>query len=389
MNNVASKNKGKLPLYLKIGFFAALFVVLVAANYFIDPGNIFHAASPDSAEMRAIAIVKGGENAENLDNFNERLVKRMLAIEGGSFDTVVLGSSRAALITKQMTGEDSFFNFSISGASLEEIVGIFGVYEQNHGLPKRVIISMDPWYLNDNFKSERFEKSLGDGYYHVLTDLLGFESADRSLLSIGALYRDPHSKISLFDLGAGTVSELFSVTYFQSAVQSLFSDNRGKSGAVTATSADDDVLGILRKDGSYSYPESYRNADLLTTDERAKTQLPSKILGLKGFDKAYGNNFDVLSKFVKYLKSKGVRVDIILPPLNPLIWNAIKNNHSDTGFFFAQEAFEKIAEEAGANICGTFDPAAANVKADDFYDGYHFKPYVADDLVKMLPQEKE
>ncbi|MEG1017758.1 MAG: hypothetical protein RSE36_08105, partial [Oscillospiraceae bacterium] len=214
MNNVASKNKGKLPLYLKIGFFAALFVVLVAANYFIDPGNIFHAASPDSAEMRAIAIVKGGENAENLDNFNERLVKRMLAIEGGSFDTVVLGSSRAALITKQMTGEDSFFNFSISGASLEEIVGIFGVYEQNHGLPKRVIISMDPWYLNDNFKSERFEKSLGDGYYHVLTDLLGFESADRSLLSIGALYRDPHSKISLFDLGAGTVSELFSVTYF-------------------------------------------------------------------------------------------------------------------------------------------------------------------------------
>lgn len=372
-------------LAVKVLAVVLLLAFVMYVNYTVDPGKLFQATSSNSVELTAAAIILKGANAANLGNYNERLIKRVIARDGPAYSTLIFGSSRGAMITAEMVGDPNAMNLSVTGGTLDDFLGLFGVYMQNHEtLPERVVVCVDPWLFNDNFQDPRFAESLGDGYHYTLTQLLGRDGVPDSLLNISAIYQKGE-EVGFFDLGFDTCKQIISIPYFQTAVSSLFSENIDMSGVREIRESDDD-FGALRSDGSYCYPLDYRNSDQDTVNYRAGVQLPNNMLGYDKYDTATGEKYALLRDFVAYLRGNGVRVDFIVLPIHPIIYMQVFSTDKYHPYIQTDSVLADVAAEYGCNIVGALNPMAVDTDETDFLDGYHYKPYVGEQLAALLPE---
>lgn len=105
-------------LLRKLAFFLPLFLVMVGANYRLDPAHLFH-----GHEYAAIArMLLEGQNVANLLDFDERLLQRHY-LEGMTepLEVVVLGSSRTQQIRADFFPGRRFLNSSVNHGSLRDI----------------------------------------------------------------------------------------------------------------------------------------------------------------------------------------------------------------------------------------------------------------------------
>ena len=367
-------HKKKLNIAIK-----ALTVLLIAAVYMwvnisVDSGHILGAADEDSDEMTAVSIILSGKNAEGLENYDERLVKRTLINRGMTSDCIVLGSSRAAMIMDDYIEDGELLNLSVTGACLQDIIGIYGAYTERNGAPARVIISVDPWALNDNYLDSRFARSLGDSYYRYATEKLGRQDMDSSLTDVRPMYRTGEAG-KLTDLNLKEMKELFSIPYFQSNLQYAMSEKHAAS--VYATKNDFDVLGVLRSDGSYGYPSAYRNSDEYSILERANSQIiladGTRIIGFTEYTSCDGANKKLLADFLSEMQRSGVEVNILFTPISPIIWEFLQENLPDCAMLQCESRIKEICDELDITYYGSFDPAFFDYTFCDFYDGYHLR----------------
>ena len=381
------QKKSKLNMFIKAAILLVAFLVYFFFNVRTDSGHILSAANEDGDEMTAVEIILSGRNAEGLENYDERLVKRTLINRGKTSDCLVLGSSRAALIMSGYIESGDLFNLSVTGACLEDIVGIYGAYTEKNGNPERVIISVDPWLLNDNYKDSRYERALGDCYYRFATEKLGYTGLDKALLNVRPMYRTGESG-TLLDLNFSEFREMLSIPYFQSNLRYAFSDKTAAS--VFSTKEDFDVYGVLRSDGSYGYPHEYRYSDEASLLERTNSQIAfqngSRIVGFKEYDTCYGENYTLLYDFLLELKEEGVEVNILMTPINPILWDFMVQNHPDCSMLKAEEAIKSICEDSGTLYVGSFDPHSRGYGYNDFYDGYHLR---AENVEVMVAEMEE
>lgn len=340
----------------------------------MDPGNIFKAGSESSDEIAAVRIISEGSNAENLDNYDERLVKRMLISRIGEREALALGSSRAALITSDMVGTESFFNLSVAGAMLQEAVATYGLYYEQYGAPDKVVISVDPWFFCENHDNQRFHASLADGFYSYATERMGMTlQADEYLIE--DFYRSPSNR-SVFELGFETQKQLFSVTYFQQAAKELLS---GESKPVVATEADLGEAGILRADGSYSYPAAYCN---ISVDVIAARAGGTGLLGDGEYDFENGAQLPVFRSFLGSLAEDGVEVQLLLVPINPITYGM--SIEAGIPLDEIESVVRTCAAELGIPVVGAYDAADLGKGLENFYDAYHFRPECVAELMDMF-----
>ncbi len=354
-------------------------VVIVYVNYTVDPSSLYKLSREDSDEITAVDIMVTGQNATNIGNCNERLVRReYLNRMTQPVQTIALGSSRGAIVDSDMLKEQSFFNFSVVGATIEDFIGYYGLLHQNDLLPNKVYFVIDPWILNDNYNGngqDRYKEAVGDGYYYYMTEVLNKE-VDPKVAEIGALYKPfSEEKQSIFSLGKDKLLNLFSITYFQGSIYSVLNDMQAQENAgytVEPTENKFEYSDIIRFDGSYSYPEGYREVSTNEKTARAMASLPESVLGLEDFDEIDGENKKLLMEFVESIRKSGVEVEFLLLPISTVIYEHMEQNFDRyQNFFLCEETVREIANEYDCSVVGSYNPHEFGFDMSSFYDGYH------------------
>jgi hypothetical protein len=361
-------------------------------NYTVDPGRLYHTDREDMLEYDIVRMLLEGSNVDNLSSYDERLTRRDYVNRmEQAVGVIVAGSSRSALITKEMLGVESMFNVSVASGELEDIIGFYGVLHKYHKLPKRIILAIDPWMLNDNYNDGRFAAALGDGYYYYVAERMGWQ-ANPELKQVSELYLPGSTQsISFWELEEDVKLNLFSVTYFQSAIQTQLGSIEKKRTDDWPYPTDDyyGEFGMLRPDGSFSYPKSYREVSAEEAHIRAVMSLPHNIRGLEDYTEQESESKRLFMDFVRGVKSDGVKVEILIEPISSTLYEYMQEfpDHYKN-FFMADELMKEIAEELDVRLVGSFYPDVYGLTMEDFYDGYHLRSAEVERVVAPLKETK-
>lgn len=337
---------------IKLLFFIPLFLVLITVNYFVDPANIFKS---DKFYVQLSNILLSGENIANLSNYDERLLKKYY-INGldQNKDVVVLGSSRAMHINSEFFTTTSFFNASVSSATIEDDIAIYWTMRKKGFIPKIVILGMDPWVFN-KFNGVDSYKTLSSEYGEAASHIKINEKKSDKLVS-------------------SKYYELLSFSYFQSSIKYLLNNVRqsNKISDFYPTSEKMSDVIIRMNDGSISYDLKYRNRTIeevrvIAHDFSLK---PSMLTNFMRLDPVLISKFE---KFIRLLKSDNVTPVIYLAPYHPDAYNLMTTS-DQYHIIEVQKYFTEYAKMNGISIVGSYDPKDLGVEEGGFYDAMHEKP---------------
>ncbi|QGU95838.1 hypothetical protein GOM49_12690 [Clostridium bovifaecis] len=331
---------------------------LVMVNYFVDPGNIFY--KHGYYEKGIASILSKETNVENLSNYDERLLQKFYIDKlEKTKRIVVLGSSRAMQITEKVLKEEDMFNSSVSGASLEDLMAIYGVYKKENKLPKKVVIGLDPWILNKNNNQSRW-KSLKE-YYFYMQGEIGLHNGDKEKFDEKYL-------------------ELVSLSYFQTAVDTLA---KKENIAYASTDKEYSKTNVKRADGSLAYNEEFRNRSVEEVRKLALQYASEKpVYNLGDFttiDKVYKENFE---EFIALMLKDGVEVEFYLSPYHPYVYEKLISSADYRIVHEVERYFVEFAKDKDIKLNGSYNPSKVGCIEEDFYDGMHIKPSGVEKIFK-------
>jgi hypothetical protein len=235
-----------------------ILLLIVSINYFGDAAKIFHS----SYEKKMAYIILNRTHVTNINNYDERIFQREIIIKiDCPPEIIVIGSSRTMLINSEYFPDKNFFNNSVSGASIEDLIAIFQIYKEHDCLPKKIIFGIDPWTFNDNNSQSRWK-------------------------SIGYFYDNFHNKGPNLSVQKNSIykyKEILSLSYFQSSIRNIPKRILGQSDPVPTKKKYNQTTTKLI-DGSIIYGEDYRNASQHEINSKITQYLIDRIYSIENFD---------------------------------------------------------------------------------------------------------
>lgn len=333
-------------LLLKILLFTPLVVLVMCINFFVDPSGIFRKGEAEDGIARL--LLAGKHVAFNFD-FDGRLVqKSYTAGLTGKKDVLVLGSSRSMLIRAELFPGKSFHNSSVSMATLNDQIAVYGMYRRRKLVPATILLCLDDSLLR-GVTNQRW-LSVREDYFAVARLMVHPSRADY-------LAAD-------FDYYWSIWSQLFSTSYFNA---SIFRLTKGKKSIFFPTIEFLlDGFEIMYTDGSENFDRAiyYRSVEdaraiagnIKTNEIRISTSV---------------NERREFNAFISLLQTDGNAVIFYLPPFHPLTYKII-SNHSK-GLDEIQNHFVTIAKKRGIKLMGSYNPADVGCDETDFFDAGHLK----------------
>jgi hypothetical protein len=356
-------NKGQAFHRLIAAFFLALFVGVVAVavfNYAVDSVGLFH---PKRGLMEVAKSLFAGKMVAGAMDYDEREFQRFIIENNPArIDAIAIGSSRTmGLRGVHLGGSETFFNHSMAAASLEDYIGLIGIYRGKKELPKVVILGIDPWVFNKNNGLTRW-RVFGQDYEAMVREIAGQGGKGYGYLDKTHRY-----------------GQLVSFDYTVANVNSL-KKGRTKEPYVTTTVDVDDF--VRKPDGSLSFPFSQR----FRKDEetrRLAAAYPSKreryLTGYEGL-----SNVKLFEDFVNYLQKKGVKVIFLLPPFHPITYERMIRYYPMVPE--VERYLRNFAASRTIPVVGSFDPEANGFTSLDFFDGSHGHETVLKSLFQGLQE---
>ncbi len=335
-----------------------LLLPIVAAmayiNYTVDVSGIFHSAQYE--EDIALALL-GGLAVDHYDQMDERgVTQKVSQLIETPFDSLSLGSSRVLQLREDAVNGGQFYNAGVSGADFVDVVGLYYRFEQTEQIPSTVILSLDHWWLSDNYYNiqERSDKNLYNEFLNVA-------------LGLPAEYEPEEEPNFRYDV-------LFSPTYLQGNLDQIA--RGGRQYTPPATVSDDfehQDTNLKMSDGSVFYSEDYRN---MPQDERTTIVLNQAVefVWSDGFTEISEEQSAIFDEFVQYLLAKDIQVIFVISPLHPMVYeHLLEYPDIYAGFFETEPFYTEYALEHNIPMYGSYNPFVTNSTADDFYDGLHMK----------------
>lgn len=148
-------------LLLKLLYIIPIPIIVISTNYCADPANLFRSAiienNGNSYEDQIVNYIAEGYHVTNIGRYNERLFnKALIKSLSGSPEIAVFGSSKAQLIDNSFFS-DELINNCVTGATTEDIFGLFQVYFSKSIMPSRIILELSPGMLNKQNSSTRWK----------------------------------------------------------------------------------------------------------------------------------------------------------------------------------------------------------------------------------------
>jgi hypothetical protein len=323
-------------------FTTSILLILLPVNYFGDSAHIFKVGY----ELKMAEIIEDGKNVTNIDNYDERIFqKEIINHMNYTPKTIVLGTSTSMLINRELLKENNFFfNNSVSGSSLEDIVAIYQIYKENNKIPKKIIIGIAPYMFNKNNGKKRW-KSIEEFYYHFKNE--NYEKSNT--------YK---------------YKELFSFSYFQSSLAKL-PDLISGNNKPKATDKKFNKTNTKLTDGTMIYGESYRDASKSEIERKIKSKLAGDLYGVENF---YIIDKDIWAEFEELIfdmKNNNIEIEFFLAPYHPEVYNRIKDNYPMV--LKSEKIIVKSAKAHDIKFYGSFNPSKMGLDGSSFYDGNHCK----------------
>jgi hypothetical protein len=341
--------------FLTLGF--GLFSV-VTVNFLVDPAHRWHRAWS--------SFERNWEDEQvwvSAPQFNERKFRaeHLRVIEPP--DILIMGSSRAMTVKSEHFPGRRVYNTALSGASIEDHVALWQGFKEAGKLPKRVLLYLDTWNLNQNtFARHRWITNFSwlERFYH---ERLSTEPLARTLW-IATLEQYAMGRFS-------EMVDMASVTLLRQSLFSLFRPNwsNPRDHQVVARTEQPDHREAWARDGSLVHSRNELNdrspASVRQIARDVKNGAANAYLGNWDFD---GNAESALKLMLQDASTSGIEVKIVIPPFHPDTFKILST----------RPEYRKVLPEFNAAIrklpvetCDMTDPSVADCSEDEFFDSAH------------------
>ena len=283
--------------------------------------------------------MEGNKLIEVQSNHDERIFKKKLieANSGKNFSNVIFGSSRVMLLTSKKS-----LNLGVSGASLEDILGLYQILKTQNITMDSVLIGVDPWLF---YSSDSRWKSISDFYYEYTQERNDEVSYNKAL-------------------------QLLNPTYFQESLKQLASH-----GITSPYLFHDSLLlshsgTLIFPDGHIRYGDDYREADKQTVNSKVDAYLnQSPHYKMNSDIKLEKLRISMFQEFISHLQSRGIIVSVVFPSYHPKVYNEFIKMYESI------DQTERIVRNMDniSNYYGSYNPVSFGISDDKFYDAMHLK----------------
>ena len=331
----------------------AIAALPVAFSAWIDPARLVAARS---AEREIARVLAAGTNVTDFANYDDRAIEKHLApLRRGRPAVLVLGSSRMQVLRgcpgAQVRG-CGFVNGAMQGAVLNDMLGVYGLYDTAERRPRHVVLGVDPWT----------ESAVGEGWRSL---------ADERAMVMRRAGIPASARRESFALYARSVRTLATPEYFRLA---LYSFRRYGAAGIAWRPTDQAQNAEKTKlpDGSVVW------SDLPADNaERAAARFAATELTHDGrfhdLARRAPGRTGALERFVRYLGSEGVSVTVVLVPFPFAVYDASRRMSGDSLAMVEREV-RAMAARTGVRVSGSYDPRRAGVATHEFLDEDHLRP---------------
>ena len=350
--------RGATALVVRAAVLLGIAALPVAFSAWIDPARL---VAPRATERDIARVLAAGSNVTNYANYDDRAIEQAMAPVRARPEVLVLGSSRMQMLRGCAGAEVSgcvngvsktFVNGAMQGATLDDMLGVYGLYDAAGRRPNRVVLGVDPWT----------ESAMSDGWRSL--------AAERAMvLRRAGIPARPRREV--LALWARSVRTLATPEYFRLA---LYSFRRyGASGlAWQPTARAQNAEKTKLPDGSVVWPAISDDDAERAAREFAATEL-ARDPRLHDFKRRPPGRDDALERFMRYLQSEGVSTTVVLVPFPAAVYDASRRVSGDS-LAGEERRVRTIAARAGARVVGSYDPRRAGVVTRDFFDEDHLRP---------------
>lgn len=339
--------------------FLVLPLWLIFVNYKVDPANIFH----DVSRETAVSIVSGNKTYVASGNLDERKVKYNLIMEMPEDTKVVaVGPSLVMCVGEELVGTESFYNLGESAADFYDILAQFGVMDIYGKYPERVIFCVDSYFFDENLYEDAGRHSAMMSFAAYMLDILNEKTVEIP-------------EINLWEERKQKFEQLFSVSYFQAAFQyaksnnSFITDRFGIADNTTETA-------YYMPDGSWIYPKELQENNI--DDVKRHIQEYNIEGSFSKGEHISKKSTETFERLLIYLQGRKSKVELYLCPLAPSLWERIDLNEYPILTELETYAHE-MAEKYNLKITGSYNPNLLNITDDKFYDSRHVRrEYLSD-----------
>jgi hypothetical protein len=341
----------KQYFFAVISMTASVLMLSALLNYIVDPAHLF---KKGTYEHGVVNYLLQGKNVAGISNYDERLLQKFY-IENlkETKDILVLGSSRSLQIRSGLFDTDSFFNSAVSGASIEDYLSIFSMYQKRELLPEKVILGIDPWVFNVNNNQTRW-KAISENYYFML-----------DLMAIDVKLENNSS-----DFMKNKIQQLISWGYLKASLRALISKKRDdRKFGFYPTNKESSSVPIKRSDGSL-YEASYEKKSLDEVKDSA-ISFSASPYSLQNFNEINIKSTEILVSFIKYLIELNIDVVIFLAPYHPYVYQTVIENGEMKIVNNVESFLRELAKNHQLSVVGSYNPVISGCFDSEFYDGMH------------------
>lgn len=328
---------------------------IVLTSWFVDPDHI---REPDAYERNIARLLLSGKPVTGIGQVDEAAVMEYYFQGIPSIpDVIVIGSSRTKLLRADSFPGRTFFNASISGASLTDYLALTYLIQSNGGLPRTMVIELNTFLLCDEPVSvwPRFGAQQKELEAHFLE---------------GAPVPPRQPEPPSWD----TYSRFLSPDYFQLSLFTLLDSRLGDasaSGVHVLQPGEEPYTLTYLSDGSEIFP--WRRRKNLGKDSVIALAIDAGQHA--GFipERIEPERQRLLETYLSYLQAHGVEVILFLAPYHPISYDIMVGNEYRI-VADIQEYYEEMARRLDMRLVGSFNPADLAIGGDVFYDATHITP---------------
>lgn len=346
--------RGPAALIARAALLLGVAALPIGFNAWIDPARL---VAPRQAEREIARVLAAGTNVTNFANYDDRAIEKHRAPMRARPEVLVLGSSRMQVVRGSggpgvRGSATAFVNAAMQGGVVDDMLGVYGLYDAAERRPRRVLIGVDPWT----------ESTSGEGWRSV-----GEERA--MVMRRAGIPASPRREA--LALWARSVRTLATPEYFRLA---LYSFRRyGTQGiAWQATQRAQNAEKTKMPDGSVTWSAVPEDHAERAAARFAATDLPHDAR-FHGFAQRAPGRADALERFVRYIGGEGVSVTIVLVPFPAAVYDASRRMSGDS-LLMVERDLRAMAARTGATVVGSYDPRRAGVVTREFFDETHLRP---------------